>query len=91
VQKALNYAKVDLKNLQDVVLCFEDQVVIEHIYQALENGRHLCCCLSFFNSVGLLFFFQSLVTMGVFFFQVRWHCACIARGATDRGDNLILM
>jgi hypothetical protein len=50
-----------------MVLCFEDQVVIEHIYQALDNGRHLCCCLSFFNGVGLLFFFQSLVTMNVFF------------------------
>jgi hypothetical protein len=60
VQKSLNDAKVDLKNLQDVVLCFEDQVVIEHIYQALDNGRHLCCCLSFFNGVGLLFLFFNL-------------------------------
>ncbi len=68
MQKALNYAKVDLKNLQDVVLCFEDQVVIEHIYQALENGRHLCCCLSFFNSVGLLFFFSIFGNNGGGFF-----------------------
>jgi hypothetical protein len=60
MQKALNNAKVDLKNLQDVVLSFEDQVVIEHIYQALDNGRHLCCCLSFFNGVGLLFFLFNL-------------------------------
>jgi hypothetical protein len=68
VQKVLNDAKVDLKNLQDVVLCFEDQVVIEHIYQALDNGRHLCCCLSFFNGVGLLFFFSIFGNSGCVFF-----------------------
>ncbi len=52
---------------------------------ALGNGRHLCCCLSFFNSVGLLFF-SVFGNSSCLFFQVGWHCACTTRGATDWGD-----